>query len=305
MPALRTRSRPDAAKLAAPLDALRRDWEGRRLDSDPLAFPHCYADAADQELVAFLAASLAFGRVASIRASLERLLDAIGPSPRAFLAGWDGGRIASLDGFVHRWVGETELRAFLRAVRGALAERGSLGALFLAGDRGEADFVPALARFYAALRDKAGAPRGVRTRGLRFLLPDPEAGGACKRAHLFLRWMVRKDAFDLGLWRDLSPRLAPARLLLPMDTHVHRISTYLGLTARPTADLRAAREATDVLRALEPDDPVSYDWALSRLGILAECVRDFARRRCERCPVRSVCRAARRPTRAMPHAVAA
>jgi endonuclease III len=100
--------------------------------------------------------------------------------------------------------------------------------------------------------------------------------------------MVRADDLDLGLWT--GGRFSPARLLLPMDTHVHRISRYLGLTRRKTADLAASREATAWLSRLSPGDPVAYDWALSRLGILAECVDARTRRHCERCAVAPVCR---------------
>jgi uncharacterized protein (TIGR02757 family) len=106
--------------------------------------------------------------------------------------------------------------------------------------------------------------------------------------------MVRAEGFDLGLWT--GGRFTPARLLLPMDTHVHRIARYLGLTRRPSADLAAAREATSWLRVLNPQDPVAYDWALSRLGILAECVTERTRRHCERCAVRPVCRASLVPS---------
>lgn len=285
----RKKSRPDLPRLADHLSRLREEWAGRRLDSDPLLFPHRYQEGADREVVAFLAASLAFGRVASIRASLERILTALGPSPAAFLAGWNGTTVAGLERFRHRWVGPEDLTSFLRAVAAARKEHGSLGALFAAGDKGGPDFVPALDRFYAALRLGTGAPA---SRGLRFLLPVPGDGSACKRSHLFLRWMVRPSDVDLGLWRGGA--FDPARLLLPLDTHVHRISTYLGLTARPAADLAAAREATAWLARIDPGDPVSFDWALSRLGILAECVREPRLRHCERCAVRPVCKKARK-----------
>jgi uncharacterized protein (TIGR02757 family) len=97
-------------------------------------------------------------------------------------------------------------------------------------------------------------------------LPAPAAGSACKRSHLFLRWMIRTEGFDLGLWT--GGRFTPARLLLPMDVHVHRISRRIGLTRRKAADLAASREATAWLRRISPADPVAYDWSLSRLGIL-------------------------------------
>ena len=279
--------RPDLLRLGERLETLRREWSGRRLDSDPLAFPHGFTDPADREVVAFLAASLAFGRVASIKRSIGRVLDALGPSPAAFLEKWDGSRIGGLASFVHRWVTREDLEEFLRKVKNARERHGSLGALFAKCDPGGEDYAAALSTFYENLRDLP-VPRVQLSRGLRFLLPSPGDGSACKRAHLFLRWMVRSGDFDLGLWT--GGRFSPARLLLPMDTHVHRISTYLGLTRRKTADLAAAREATGFLRLLLPEDPVAYDWSLSRLGILAECVRERTRRHCLRCAVRPVCR---------------
>lgn len=282
-------ARPDLSALGPRLAALEAEWRGRRLDSDPLLFPHRHGDAADQEVVAFLSSSLAFGRVASIRSSLERALSALGPRPAEALRAGPG-PLRELDGFVHRWVDSGSLRPFLHAVGATLRSDGSLGALFAAGDPGGPDYVPALDRFFEALRERTGLPLSRRLRGLRFLLPSPADGSACKRAHLFLRWTVRSGDHDLGLWQ--GGRFTPARLLLPMDTHVHRISRYLGLTSRPTADLRAAREATAWLARLDPGDPVRFDWALSRLGILAECVRDRARSRCGDCAVRPVCRAA-------------
>ncbi|MEO6323064.1 MAG: TIGR02757 family protein [Thermoanaerobaculia bacterium] len=282
--------RPDLPLLTDHLIRLRAEWAGRRLDSDPLVFPHRYRDPVDQEVVALLSSSLAFGRVASIQASLERLLAAMGPSPSRFLLDFDGRTPPALRSFVHRWVGATEITAFLTAIARVLREYRTLGALFAAGDEPGEDYIPALDRFFGVLRQEACASGATSSHGLRFLLPTPGKGSASKRAHLFLRWTVRTEDLDLGLWT--GGLFDPARLLLPMDTHVHRIATYLGLTRRKTADLEAAREATTWLRRVSPGDPVAYDWALSRLGILAECVRERTRRHCERCAVRPVCRVA-------------
>ncbi len=283
------RSAPvDVPLLSAHLVRLRKEWETAPLDSDPLEFAHRYRSGADREVVAFLASSLAFGRVASIRTTLERVLDPLGPEPARFLDGWDGKRLPGLAGTVHRWIREEDLLSLLRAVASARREAGSLGALFAGFDDGGPDYVVPLTRFFDSLRESAGeGGNGKGSHGLRFLLPRPEEGGACKRAHLFLRWMIRDRTPDLGLWRGGS--LVPARLLLPMDTHVHRISRYLGLTRRRSADLPATREATALLRRIDPEDPVSFDWALSRLGILAECVREIRRSHCERCAVAPVC----------------
>ena len=283
----------DVPLLGEHLVRLRDEWTSAPLSSDPLEFAHRYRAPADREVAAFLAATLAFGRVASIRSTLERLLAPLGAQPARFLDRWDGFSIKGLHGVLHRWASTEDLHHLLRAVASARREAGSLEALFIAGDDAgddaKSDLVAPLSLFMASLRAHSGerAP----SRGLKFLLPRPEEGGACKRAHLFLRWMVRTGPPDLGLWR--SGHLSPSRLLLPMDTHVHRISRYLGLTRRPTADLAASREATAVLRRIDPADPVSFDWALSRLGILTECVREIRRSHCEACAVRPVCRVAK------------
>lgn len=282
----------DLSLLGERLEALRRDWSARSLDSDPLEFARI-ARHEDQEITGFLAASIAFGRVASIRTSIQRILDALEDRPTAFLERWDERPIPALKHFRHRWVSGQDVEDFLRMVKRARQAHGSLGALFAAGDGGGDDFVAPLSTFLRNLHLLSPRPAAP-SRGLKFLLPSPSSGSACKRHHLFLRWMVRTEGFDLGLWT--GGRFTPARLLLPMDTHVHRIATYLGLTRRPTADLAASREATGWLKRLNPEDPVAYDWALSRLGILAECVTARTRRHCERCAVRPVCRASLIPS---------
>jgi uncharacterized protein (TIGR02757 family) len=269
----RTGGPRDLALLGERLETLRREWRSRHLDSDPLVFAHQFADPADREVVAFLAASLAFGRVASIQASVARVLMALGPKPAAFLEAWDERPIAGLEYFVHRWVTGEDVEEFLRMVKRARHAHGSLGALFAAGDRDfreeneGSDYVAALSSFHRNLR-ALSRRRDALSRGVRFLLPSPAGGSACKRSHLFLRWMIRTEGFDLGLWT--GGRFTPARLLLPMDVHVHRISRRIGLTRRKTADLTASREATGWLRLLNPEDPVVYDWPLSRLGILSQ-----------------------------------
>ena len=104
------------------------------------------------------------------------------------------------------------------------------------------------------------------------LLPSPSAGSACKRLNLFLRWMVRQDNVDPGGWDSVSP----AKLIIPLDTHMHRIGRRLGLTPRRQADLRTAIEITEGFRGICPSDPVRYDFALTRLGIRRdEGVEDF------------------------------
>ena len=145
-----------------------------------------------------------------------------------------------------------------------------------------ADPREALARFLEGFRASWGK---ALPRERNFLFPDPRKGSACKRHNLFLRWMVRGgDGVDLGLWTALSPR----DLVVPLDTHMIRMGRRLGLTRRATPGWGMAEEITAAFRAVCPEDPVRFDFALTRLGILKECT---SRRRgaCDRCPVASVC----------------
>jgi len=78
--------------------------------------------------------------------------------------------------------------------------------------------------------------------------------------------------------------------VMPVDTHVHRIATFLGLNDRKSADWKAARALTDRLAKFDRTDPVRYDFAICRLGILDLCSRKRKKENCDVCLLRDVCR---------------
>lgn len=105
------------------------------------------------------------------------------------------------------------------------------------------------------------------SKGLRFLLGAPinaHNTSPLKRWNLFLRWMVRRDCLDLGLWSSVSQK----DLLLPLDTHTFKISQRLGLLKRKSYDYKAVLEVSDKLREFDASDPIKYDFALYRIGQL-------------------------------------
>ncbi|MEE2827697.1 MAG: TIGR02757 family protein [Myxococcota bacterium] len=263
----------------------------RHIARDPLQFPHRYRAEDDQEVVAFLASCLAFGRVAAFGAALERLLAELGPRPARWLRerGGDGALVPSLPAY--RWLNSDDIGALLAAVGTVLQDFGSLEQLFLQGDDGASDTWTALGRFSAELRTRAEQHHrqpGERGRALSFLFPSSRGRSASKRQHLFLRWMVRPRGSlgDLGLWKGLSP----SRLVVPCDVHVARISYALGLTSRAEASRRTADEITSALRRIDPLDPVRFDFALSHLGISGGCRGRRIESVCGVCDLRTVCR---------------
>jgi uncharacterized protein (TIGR02757 family) len=225
---------------------------------DPLEFLHGYARARDREVVGLVASSLAYGRVGQILRSVSQVLGPLGPSPAEFLEHASGETLReAFAGFRHRFTDGGELADLLQATGRIIREYGSVQECFLRGYRSEdTDITDALIAFARELKSRMSAQENS-------LLPCPERGSACKRLHLYLRWMVRRDAVDPGCWEGVSKSL----LIVPLDVHMHRICTGLGLTSRSQADLRTAREITASFRKIAPDDPVRYDFALTRVGI--------------------------------------
>ncbi|HUP49176.1 MAG TPA: TIGR02757 family protein [Thermoanaerobaculia bacterium] len=265
------------------LNELVATFDVSTIEPDPLQLVLRYRDPLDQEVAALLAASFAYGRADIIVANIGRLLGRMTPSPSGYLARFDAAEAGErFAGFSHRFQKTPELVDLLTCIAGAIARHGSLGELFRhCYDDRDPDIGPSLTRFVESLWGNA-APAAP----IRYLLTSPAGGSACKRMNLFLRWMVRRTPPDLGLWTFVDP----ARLVVPLDTHVHRIATFLGLSRRRTPDWKAARALTDRLARFDRDDPVRYDFAICRLGILDLCSRKRRKENCDVCHLREVCR---------------
>ena len=241
------------------LESLYKKYNRREfVHPDPLEFLYGYPDLKDRELVGMVAAALAYGRVAQILRSVSVILERMESSPYRFVMESSQAQIESaFKGFVHRFATGKEVSRLLIGIKGVLAQYGSLYQAFLGFVHPDHDTVlPALSRFCRLIDEAAGGDIG-------HLLPMPDRGSACKRMNLFLRWMVRRDAVDPGGWKSIPAAL----LIIPLDVHMHRVGQKLGFTGRKQADIRTAMEITDGFKRLTPEDPVRYDFALTRLGI--------------------------------------
>ena len=240
----------------------RRDY----IHPDPLEVVYRYDNSADRELVALIAAGLAYGRVAQILRNLDTALNILGPHPCAAIldtpeAGWKH----QFAQFQHRWTTGNEIADLFTGMRRVLLQHGSLENCFAAhynpkqGDT---------RRGLYGLVTELGGPNS--------LLSDPAKPSACKRLHLYLRWMVRHDEVDPGCWTSVHP----ARLIVPLDTHLHRITRAFRFTRRKQAGLPAAHDVTRVFAKMNPADPLRYDFVLTRFGIRSDLhLKDLLARR--------------------------
>ena len=280
---------PSSHLLKGPLDRLYADFNYPDSAADPIQIVRRYQQPEDREVVGFCAAALAFGRVASVLQSIERLVAIMGPAPAAFVRTFDPHRQkAQFAALVHRWINGPDLVALIWIIKQMIERAGSIEGFFVEGyDASSPDVAGALDGFSSralAFDLKPAYGRVGRKPGVHYFFPRPSAGSACKRLNLFLRWMVRRDALDLGVWT----RVAPAKLVVPLDTHVIRVGRCLGLTRYTSPGWAMARDITAALRRLDPDDPVKYDFALCHLGMMNAC--GFNRPQADgQCPLRGAC----------------
>jgi len=258
--------------------------------TDPIQIVRRFERNDDREVVAFVASALAFGRVASVLQSIERVLAVMGPRPAAYVRGFTPTRhAAALADIGHRWIRARDIVALIWMLRQMLDRSRSVEGFFLEGyDAAATDIESALDAFSTralALDMKSAYGRVPRRPGVCYFFPRPSAGSGCKRLNLFLRWMVRRDALDLGVWT----RVPPAKLIVPLDTHVIRVGRCLRLTRYVSPGWKMARDITASLRRLDPVDPVKYDFALCHLGMMNAC--GFNRAQADsQCPLRGLCR---------------
>jgi uncharacterized protein (TIGR02757 family) len=257
------------------------------IEPDPLQFVYRYHGPHDMEVAGFLAAALAYGRVRQIERSIDNLLSRMGRSPFEFVLNFNNPARKKLTGFKHRFNTADDVCKLLSILRDVLHRHGSIEACFASHLEPDDDnIINALSRFITGLLDGYKCKTGVAvSKGLGYLLSDPANGSPCKRLNLFLRWMVRDDDVDTGIWKSVDK----AKLVVPVDTHMARLCRILGFYDRRAVSLTTAVEITQRFARLEPADPVKYDFALSRIGIVEDCSGRY-RPRCEDCELIEFCR---------------
>ncbi len=279
-----------ARNLRPRLEQLYEDYNREDAAADPVQIVRRYSRPEDQEVVGFCAAALAFGRVASVLNTIETLTTILGPEPAAFVRRFDpAAPHAELRAMVHRWTRGVDIAALLWVLSQMLDRNGSIEKFFLEGYRSDtidiSDALDSFSQRALALDLRSVYGRVPKRAGVCYFFPRPSAGSGCKRLNLFLRWMVRHDEVDLGVWQSI----APSKLIVPLDTHVIRLGRCLGLTRYASPGWRMASEITASLRAIDPVDPVRFDFSICHVGMMNAC--GYGRRQGDaQCPLKGICR---------------
>ncbi len=243
------------------------------IPSDPISFPHRYvksADWRDVECTAFLSALFSYGNRTCILKTLESLFLPLGEDPVETLMTVSPKQLKRwYAGFYYRFNTEADLLFCMRRLAEIYHHEGSLKALWQTVEIPGENIGKTISRFRESFL-LGGNPTPPDTYGMRFLFANPAQNSAAKRFNLFLRWMVRSDKIDFGLWQDIT---SPAQLKIPLDTHVASVSRRYGILTRKTNSWQAVEEITTFFQSRCLEDPVKYDFALFGLGLEKESGR--------------------------------
>ena len=219
---------------------------------DPVQFPRTFKKREDIEIAAFLSATIAWGRRDLIIRSAQRMFALMEGDPSAFIMSGNYRKLKERN--IHRTFFENDLKYFCLGFKSCFKKYGNMENLFASAST--------VWEGIALFREEmAGANKGCYSKHIA----DPgrgEAGAACKRINLALRWLVREGPVDLGIWKNIKP----AALFIPLDVHVARTARRLGLLERRSNDKKAVITLTENMRKFCPEDPVKYDYALFGMG---------------------------------------
>ena len=239
-------------------------FDKSQLTPDPLQFPHLFKNEKDIEVMAFIASVFAYGNVKQIINSLDKFLLVSDNKPYSFIRSFSVPKTVPKFSFVHRFYSSNDVIQFFQLLKIVYEEFGSLKKLFLTGyNSKDENLKNAITNINQYFLDKAQKEFKTLSRGIVFMFPLPEKGSACKRINLFLRWMIRKDDLDFGLWKEIPE----SKLIIPVDTHIANICKQLKLTKRKNVSWKMAEEITANLKKYDADDPVKYDFAICHIGM--------------------------------------
>lgn len=242
-------------------DELVKKYENKNfIENDPIQFPHRFQNKSDVEIAGFLASIHAYGSRPVFISKLNKLFEIMDNSPTEFIRNFDNNS-TTLDNFSYRFAKGCDIKEIILILKKLYKEENSsLGKLFEYGWNNHHNVQEMLIivcdYFYSNIKNEV-------SNGFYHLIPNARKGSALKRMNMFLRWMIRDGEVDLGIW-NFMPK---SELIIPLDTHVARISQETGLINIANNSFKNAQKITNELKKLDTNDPIKYDFALFGFGI--------------------------------------
>ncbi len=225
--------------------------------NDPVQIPRMYSKKEDIEISAFLTSIISWGNRRQIVQHAHWLMQAMNNKPHDFILNVSAHHKSCLAKFKHRTINGDDVFNLCLALKSLYVNDGGLESLFVSAYRNNRDVFYSLKEAYRFFSTCISNKHTLKH------ISNVEKNSAAKRLNLFLRWMVRSDAIDLGVWKAISP----SHLYLPLDTHSAFAARSLGLLRRKQTDWKAVKEITEKLKQFDEHDPIKYDVSLFIYGL--------------------------------------
>lgn len=224
--------------------------------NDPICIPHLFSKKEDIEIAGFLASTLAWGNRKSIINNCAKLMKWMDMQPHDFILHHRKKDLKVFEKFVHRTFNSDDCLYFIKSLRNIYQKHDGLENLFCSHPTNIKDAIENFRTLFFELPHLSRTEKHV---------SSPNKNSSSKRLCMYLRWMVRKDAYgvDFGIWKNIQTK----DLYLPLDVHTGNVSRYLGLLNRKQNDWKAVEQVTSILRQYDPKDPIKYDFSLFGLGV--------------------------------------
>ncbi len=257
----------DIKTLRKTFDSLYLKYQQKPLDYDPVIIPHRFSRKEDIEITAFIASVFAYGNITAMLKTLDELANLLGENPtEKILDYYTLAKQIKKSKIKYRFYTNNDIVSLFELLSVVLKNYGSLEALFLEdfehNDENVFKAIDSFSRYFLNLCEK----KNCLTHGTKFMFPLPSKNSAAKRMNLFLRWMVRKDKIDFGIWGNIKK----SKLIIPLDVHIANVSRRLGFTHRKSNDRKTAEEITLRLKEINSRDPLKYDFSLCHIEIDGE-----------------------------------
>lgn len=230
------------------------------IKNDPVQFVHKFENKKDIEIAGFIASMFAYGKREAFIGKLNLIFSLMDNRPYDYVRAFDYKKhnIKNTD---YRFSKDCDLIQVLKILNILYSEGENLESLFYysySHTKKVWDMFQGVVDYFYSRVDTKEI-----TQGFYHLLPNPSKKSAMKRLNMLMRWFVRKSEVDMGIWKFIPT----SELLIPLDTHVAKISRKLKLLTRNDNGYYSVIEITENLKKLDSIDPIKYDFALFGYGV--------------------------------------
>lgn len=258
----------DRIKLEKTLNDLYYKFDFKEyIRRDPIGFLHQYTNAGDIEVVGLIASSLSYGRIDLFKPVIKKILKIMGDHPYKYVMQFSPEHeLPKFSKLYYRMTRGIDIACFIYCMKKVLIKYGSLKKMFYSffkeSDTEVKNALIQMSRLFCSFDTAPIYGKRTYPGSYLFLFPSPSKGSPCKRLNLFLRWMVRGgDGVDFRIWNEIPT----SKLVIPLDVHISRAANILSLSNKKNPSWIMAKEITETLKLIDPDDPVRFDFSLCHL----------------------------------------